>query len=73
MIGAGVVTAPGIFIPKFEPVIWKVVREPRVFFYDMPPVYDERILDEWTPIPLHQWVWHPGEFHGYWEFKLGGT
>jgi hypothetical protein len=58
LIGAGVTAAPGIFIPKLEPVVWKVqatrwvvnpawVRAEYTWrIYDLPLVCDPRILAE---------------------------
>src|SRR5262245_8894826 len=54
LIGAGAVAAPGIFIPKFEPVHWKVARPPmrhglyyaefRYTILPMQPKYDPFIF-----------------------------
>lgn len=52
-------SAPGIFLPKFEPVRWKVKRPIRIvpnpeyatapyetYFLDMRPLIDQSIIDE---------------------------
>lgn len=52
LIAAGAVGCPGIFIPKFEPVVWKPERkvilwtraEYRCYIYPVTGVYEQVIL-----------------------------
>lgn len=58
LIGAAASVSPQIFLPRFEPVRWRAPilfkREPgleyKVFYFDMPAMFDQRILDNCVPM-----------------------
>jgi len=64
LLAAGAAVAPGIFVPKFEPVRWKVLT-PQIhgctfeqYLIDQTPIYDALILSE---------------YYGKWEFVMDRT
>lgn len=65
LLAAGAAVAPGIFVPKFEPVRWKVTRplpnpewvkaEYEVYYIGQPGIFD--------PV-----IFKSSDFHGKWQF-----
>ena len=57
LVGAAASLSPDIFIPKFEPVKWKVIAPPHGLFFaefkyyirPMEPIYDEIIFHKREP------------------------
>lgn len=67
MLAGAASISPQIFIPKFEPVKWKVSRF-TTFFYDAPPIYDDGIL-----LLSPQGIFPAREFYGKWNFVTGNV